>query len=107
MKNVLNRCLNVCFMFRHSRILEFAFRLIRSFLVDFDIFSQFPSATRSMSTVFAEFNHQFKMEFGFDATQQTNLNDTFDYATEVTGVLPELLALESQFPVLQYVSFLH
>src|ERR1700712_362839 len=103
MKNTFNRCLNACFVLHHPRIIEFLFRLIRSLLIDPAIFQQFPHY-RSMATVFTEFNHQFKKEFGFDAEQQVNQNDFFDFGNEMAHVMPVLTALEAQYPVLQYVS---
>lgn len=102
-KNILNRCLNVCFLLHVRFVCEFLFRMIRSFIIEPTDFVRFPHFCGQL-TVLAEFIHQFRNEFEFHAELQVTISDHFNFDVEHVPVLHCLDTLEAQYPILQYVS---
>lgn len=54
--------------------------------------------------IFQEFERQFQLEFGFDRSMDIIPQIPFDFARESYMMMPYLLATETNFPILRYVS---
>ncbi|PQE32953.1 hypothetical protein CJF32_00001443 [Rutstroemia sp. NJR-2017a WRK4] len=100
MKQVFTRCINVCFMGCELAIKEFLFRLIRNCISDDDTFDCYPHS-EERAVVLAEFHHQFRREFNFDADMQVNRSDSFEFGIEWPVIEALLEDLEMNHPMLQ------
>jgi hypothetical protein len=98
-KQMFNRALNACFLCWDPCIVEFLYRFIRSLILNTDSFSLF-KCEYPVGVVYAEFRHQFKLEFGFDSTMRMNTSDHFDVAQEWNAISPLIARLEFQHPIL-------
>ncbi|TGO58268.1 hypothetical protein BOTNAR_0184g00010 [Botryotinia narcissicola] len=84
MVQAVDRCLESCFRLNHDHdyvVKEFLYRLIKDLLSDDESFDCFPH-TEDRSTVFREFQHQYDLEFGFNAEMQSARSDKFDFESE-------------------------
>lgn len=99
LKGMLTRTLNACFLSYQPRLIEFLFRLIRYLLRDTNLFEILPHSC-SQADTFAEFTHQFSLEFGFDASMQVHRTDYFNASIEWLEVFNYIAQLEVKYPVL-------
>jgi hypothetical protein len=100
MRQVFTRCINACFMGCELAIKEFLFRLIRNCISDDDTFDCYPHS-EERAVVLAEFHHQFRREFNFDADMQVNPSDSFEFGIEWPVIEALLEDLEMNHPMLQ------
>ncbi|PQE05872.1 hypothetical protein CJF31_00004621 [Rutstroemia sp. NJR-2017a BVV2] len=100
MRQVFTRCINACFIGCELAIKEFLFRLIRNCISDEDSFDCYPHS-EERTVVLAEFHHQFRREFNFDADMQVNPSDSFEFGIEWPVTEALLDDLEMNHPMLQ------
>jgi hypothetical protein len=100
-KGVLQRALNACYLLPQIKILEFVFRLIRSYILDDDIFKTLPHSAPN-HVVFEEFKEQFSKEFNLDIETYEQEYKPFDAESALLTIMPLLEGLELRNPILQY-----
>ncbi|TEY70220.1 hypothetical protein BOTCAL_0109g00080 [Botryotinia calthae] len=84
MLQAVDRCLESCFRLSHDHdyaVKEFLYRLIKDLLSNDESFDCFPR-TEDRLTVFHEFQHQYDLEFDFNAEMQSARSDKFDFESE-------------------------
>ncbi|TGO07928.1 hypothetical protein BTUL_0236g00080 [Botrytis tulipae] len=94
MLQAIDRCLESCFRLSHGHdyaVKEFLYRLIKDLLSDDESFDCFPH-TEDRLTVFHEFQHQYDLEFGFNADMQSARSHKFDFESE-WSLIEHLLSL--------------
>jgi hypothetical protein len=101
-KGVLQRSLNACYLLPQNKILDYIFRVIRSYILVDEVFDTFTHAAPN-DVVYDEFKQQFSKEFDFDPTPFELESERFDGETALrTTILPLLRLLEMRYPILQY-----
>ncbi|EHK98285.1 hypothetical protein M7I_5868 [Glarea lozoyensis 74030] len=82
-------------------VLEFIFRLIRSYIFDDEFFN---NCTHSASddVVFEEFRHQFSKEFDLSPENYEHEPPQFDVENALETIIPCLDSIEMRYPILQY-----
>jgi hypothetical protein len=101
LKGVLQRALNACYLLPQIKILEFVFRLIRSYILDDDIFKTLPHSAPN-HVVFEEFKEQFSKEFDLDIETYEQEYKPFDAESALLTIMPLLKGIELRNPILQY-----
>ncbi|EMR90524.1 hypothetical protein BcDW1_836 [Botrytis cinerea BcDW1] len=84
MLQAVDRCLESCFGLSHDHhyaVKEFLYRLIKDLLSNDESFDCFPQ-TEDRLTVLHEFQHQYDLEFNFNAEMQSARSDKFDFESE-------------------------
>ena len=82
---------------------KFAFRLIRNILTTPELYNKH-TVWEPVELVLPEFERQFKLEFGFDRSMDTEAHVPFNFDREVASAMPGLIMTEINFPVLRHVS---
>ncbi|EPE30344.1 hypothetical protein GLAREA_03311 [Glarea lozoyensis ATCC 20868] len=100
-RGILRRALNASYLLPQIEVLEFIFRLIRSYIFDDEFFN---NCTHSASddVVFEEFRHQFSKEFDLSPENYEHEPPQFDVENALETIIPCLDSIEMRYPILQY-----